>query len=403
MRRWKVDGWQLDEELQQTRTYQDALKAATHSGDATRDAQGQLSPSRQGQSEGQDDQWPEPGQLPGGLLPVPPMPEELIPLPFRQWLADVTERIQCPLSFPTVGAIVVIASLVGRRIGIRPKKYDDWQVVSNLWGGVIGRPGILKTPALAEVTKPLYRLEIQALQKYADELKGWEKTKLAREAERAALKHKLTAAAKKGTPLDTEDFTLPDPAEGEPVPVRYLLNDSTVEKLGVILNQNPRGVLLFRDELTGWLRTLDREGHENDRAFYLEAWNGNGSYTCDRIGRGTLHIKAACVSILGGIQPGPLADYLRAAVRGGSGDDGLMQRFQLLVYPDDPGQWCNVDRWPDTAAKNRAFVLFEKLDALKPLAIGAVATQGEEIPFLHFSPDGQGLFDEWRADLNQAA
>jgi putative DNA primase/helicase len=35
--------------------------------------------------------------------------------------------------------------------------------------------------------------------------------------------------------------------------------------------------LLYRDELIGFLRTLDREGHENDCAFYCEAWNGTGS------------------------------------------------------------------------------------------------------------------------------
>jgi hypothetical protein len=70
-------------------------------------------------------------------------------------------------------------------------------------------------------------------------------------------------------------------------------------------------------------RGADRRGHENDRAFYCEAWNGTGAYTYDRIGRGTLHIRAACVSVLGGIQPGPLERYLRD-VFGGRGDDGLI-------------------------------------------------------------------------------
>src|SRR4029453_7681695 len=79
-----------------------------------------------------------------------------------------------------------------------------------------------------------------------------------------------------------------------PVQTRYIVNDPTVEKLGELLNENPNGLLLFRDELTGWLRMLDRDGHESDRSFYLEAWNGTNSYTYDRIGRGTLPIKAAC-------------------------------------------------------------------------------------------------------------
>jgi len=41
-----------------------------------------------------------------------------------------------------------------------------------------------------------------------------------------------------------------------------------VEKLAELLNHHPNGLLLFRDELSGWLHTMDRPGHENDRAFY---------------------------------------------------------------------------------------------------------------------------------------
>ena len=125
-------------------------------------------------------------------------------------------------------------------------------------------------------------------------------------------------------------------SQAAPQRKRYITNDPTVEKLGEILAANPRGVMLFRDELTGWLRSLDKDGREPDRSFYLEAWEGNGRFTYDRIGRGTIDITACCVSILGGIQPGLISDYIATAVRGGAGDDGLVQRFQLLVWPDIP-------------------------------------------------------------------
>src|SRR4030095_12298529 len=134
---------------------------------------------------------------------------------------------------------------------------------------------------------------------------------------------------------------------------------------------NPRGLLLFRDELVGWLKTLDREGHEGDRAFYLEAWAGQGSFTYDRIERGTLHIKTVTLSVLGGIQPGPLSAYLRATLSGGQGDDGLRQRLQLLLDPDVSPHCENIDRSPDTTSKNRAFEVFEKLDHLDVAEMGA--------------------------------
>src|SRR5260370_425583 len=87
--------------------------------------------------------------------------------------------------------------------------------------------------------------------------------------------------------------------ESPPVEQRYLVNDTTVEKLGELLNHHPNGLLLFRDALSGFLHTMDRAGHENDRAFYCEAWNGTGAYTYDRIGRGTLDILAASLSVPG--------------------------------------------------------------------------------------------------------
>lgn len=123
-----------------------------------------------------------------------------------------------------------------------------------------------------------------------------------------------------------------------------MVNDATIEKLGELLNANPRGLIQYRDELAGWLASMDREGREGDRAFWLECWNGKGGFTVDRIGRGTVRIEACAVSLLGGVQPGKLADYLRAAMRGGAGNDGLMQRLQMAVYPDTLASWRYVDK-----------------------------------------------------------
>jgi hypothetical protein len=181
---------------------------------------------------------------------------------------------------------------------------------------------------------------------------------------------------------------------------RYLTQDATTEKLGELLSENPRGMLLLRDELAGWLRTLERPGREGEREFYLEAWNGTGGYTFDRIGRGTVHIDALTLSILGAIQPGKLARYLREAIDGGGGADGLLQRSQLVVWPDNVGEYVQVDRYPDGNARRRANAIFETLDALDPAELGLDAQEGE-IPALHFSDEAQALFDVWRGELER--
>jgi putative DNA primase/helicase len=72
----------------------------------------------------------------------------------------------------------------------------------------------------------------------------------------------------------------------------------------------------------------------------------------------------------------------------------------MTVYPDVAKNWCNVDRWPDGVAKQMAWEDFQKLDALDPAAVGAETEDGDDgVPFLRFTPDAQGLFDDWRAQL----
>ena len=345
-------------------------------------------------------EWSDPEPLPD-LPAVPEFEPGLLPEAFRGWLMDVAERVQCPPDFPAVAGLISLAAVVGRQVGIRPKLADDWLVVPNLWGAIVGRPGTLKSPALSEPLKPLRRLEAKAKEAHTEALREHEAASLiaterkavGKEAIRRALKQKQDPAS---LAWDAAGDNLEPPARQ-----RYLTSDSTVEMLGALLSVNPRGLLVFRDELTGLLRSLDREGQESARAFYLEGWNGLDGFIFDRIGRGTIDIPAVCLSVLGGIQPGPLGAYLSGAMAGGGGDDGLLQRFQLTVWPDVTGEWRDVDRWPDSQARGLAWSVFERLDRLDPQAIGAEQDPAGGLPFLRFAEPAQELFREWRGELER--
>ena len=348
----------------------------------------------------QSPSWKRPTPLPDELSPVEPFRIELLPKVFQAWVSDIAERLQCPADFPAVAIMVVVAGIVGRKIGIRPQQLTDWLVVPNLWGAVIGRPGLMKTPAIQEPLNILKRLEIDAKQQYDSAVREHESSVLianaTREARKGDLRKAVTKDRQAAEAIARELIQLDEP---EPVRRRYLVNDGTVEKLGEILNENPNGAVVFRDELMGLLKSLDKEGREGVRAFYLEAWNGNGRFTFDRIGRGTLDIAAAILSVMGGIQPGPLSEYLRRASLGGAGDDGLLQRFQLAVWPDCPSSWRNVDRIPDSKARQAAFEACERLDNLEAVALAAERDEFESVPFLRFGDEAQERFNDWRAEL----
>lgn len=348
--------------------------------------------------------WPDPEPLPDARPAVLAFDDALLPDVLRPWVLDIAERMQCPPDYPAACVMVAAGSLIGRRLGIRPKARDDWLIVPNLWGAIVGPPGWMKTPALAEALRPLHRLAAEAAEQYQTELEAWTIEKHRRDAERQQKKAKMKGS-KNPVELDAlarELFEF-DKADDSPPPERrYLTNDATVEKLSELLADNPAGILALRDELTGWLRDLDRPGREGSRAFYLETWNGTGSFVVDRIGRGTVRVPAACVSVLGSIQPGPLADYVYGALTEGGGADGLLQRFQVLVWPDERPGWRDVDRWPDSTARNAAFEAFARLAGLEPLAIGAQAPDDDRgIPYLRFDDAAQALFREWRTDLER--
>ena len=344
--------------------------------------------------------WPEPKPLPVDLPAVPPFNFAWLPDTFRAWIEDIADRMQCPPDFPAVGAMIAIASLVGRKIGIRPKRCDDWLVVPNLWGCVVGRPGLMKTPALEQPLLPLRLLVAEALARYNAEMREHEVNIMLESQGKKLAEKKIATHLKKGEhqAARAEAESIVKKEANEPVCRRYETNDPTIEKLGVLLAENPMGFLLFRDELVGFLRGLDREGHESDRASYLEMWNGTGTFTSDRIQRGTVRAPAI-LSLLGGIQPDLLIAYIREAVRGGQGVDGLLQRLQLFVWPDVSKHWHHIDRWPNTEARNKAFDVFKYLDGLTAEAVGADTSSG--IPFLHFTDDAQKQFDLWRAELEK--
>jgi len=264
----------------------------------------------------------------------------------------------------------------------------------------------MKSPALTEVMKPLTRLVAEAYEEYQEATLSYETDVMVAEATKAALKDELKRAAKEAAASGDrsklteiarrgQDNEVPE----EPVLRRYKTEDATVEKISEILLENPRGILVHRDELSGWLRSLDKQGREGDRSFYLESWNGTGSFDVDRIGRGSLHVPALCLSVLGGIQPGSLSTYVYQATQGEKGDDGLLQRFQLVVWPEPPAGWRNVDRWPNTEAKNQAYEVFRRLDALDPEDFGAGDEDEEDIPAVRFTEEAQEVFDRWRGEL----
>ena len=247
--------------------------------------------------------------------------------------------------------------------------------------------GVKKSPAFNEALKPLHRLQAAEFELWQAAHDAWELDSKVIAMQDDANEKKAKGLASKD-PAAARNLLAPSDTPAEPIARRYIVNDATVEKLGELMQQNEWGTLSYRDELYGLLTGLDKQGQEGSRAFYLQSYDGNQGYTFDRILRGTVHIPRVCLAMIGGIQPGRIHGYVRDAVSGGSGDDGLLQRFGLIVWPDITSDFIHVDQWPDTPAKQMAWAVFERLAALQP------ASDTEPVIW-RFDDAAQALFVEW--------
>ncbi len=344
--------------------------------------------------------WPEKPQDLSSAIVAPTMSSDLLPECFKPWIMDIADRMQVSPEFVAAPALVSFSSVVGRKLGIYPKQHDNWLVLPNLWGLIVARPGYFKSPTIAEAMKPLENLSLAAFKEYESRLHQAKASQMLALMELEAVKDLVKKAAKEGKRDNLEALKI-QMAELEQeadaarlVERRYKTNDATVEKVARLMNENPNGLLLLRDELNGWLQLLGKAGREGDREFFLESWNGYGSYTVDRVGSGTLHVPALCLSVFGGIQPGKLQTYVEKTLQGRAEDDGLLQRFQVLIYPEHSPSWENVDRSPNLIAQEKAIELFNKIDALRPAEPGTI--QG-----VNFCSLAQEVFNHWRLELEK--
>jgi hypothetical protein len=328
------------------------------------------------------DGWAEPQKLPEELLPVLELNPEWLPEGLRAGCLDIAERLSCPLDYVAIPAIVGAGTALGNTVGILPKEFDEsWIVHAGFWGGIIGSPGSMKTPALNASLKPLHHLEEIAGNQYKLDYVQYKSDKAAFDKAMADFK------SGKSTAFPIEPT--------KPVKTRYIVNDVTYQALGEILAENPRGILALADELSGLLQSLDTPGQEAARGFYLSGWGGQGNYTFDRITRDSITLTRYQLAVFGGFQPDRIKSYVRHAQSGNSKNDGLLQRFQLLVWPEHVGDYQHIDRPANKEALTQMTKAITSLNLLSNTPLVGSTKNSAGVSLLHFDSSAQKLFNDW--------
>ncbi|HEV2092844.1 MAG TPA: DUF3987 domain-containing protein [Rubrobacter sp.] len=268
---------------------------------------------------------------------TPKFPVEAMPAKTRRFIRETAASIDCSVDLVAVPTLGALSAAIGQsREGMRSADYTQSAV---LYLACIDEPGSGKSPAMSAATAPIKKRqqELKAhyetlKERYEDDLRQYEIDK------------KTAAKDGKAAPRPPRKPSFP----------RTWVDDTTIEALASRLEENPRGLYLIQDELTGWIKGFDQYksgGKGSTRQKYLQIWS-NETISVDRMGRDEpMIVERPFVTLYGGIQPRLLQEIADGR------DDGFIDRFLLepasLVgscYPEVGHRffWTGVrDQHPD--------------------------------------------------------
>jgi hypothetical protein len=309
-----------------------------------------------------------PGLTPAvtALGPYRPFPTSALPPPLDEYVRQAAAALGCDPAFVALPVLAAAASAVGNTRAIRLKR--GWEEPAVVWAAIVGESGTLKSPAQRKAVAYLFRLQKQLLKAHKEQME----------------KYKEALKSHKGAQEEGAD---PGPPPDRPVLKRVVCSDTTVEKLAEVLEDNPRGVLVARDELAGWLASFCRyKGRQGgtDLQNWLELSQAGTLLVDRKTGvRVTIMVSPATVSVAGGIQPGVLARALTPEFL----DAGLAARLLLAMPVPPPKRWSDAEVDPGAEQAYQ-----DVIDKLLALDFGA-DPQGEEGPHaLRLSPDAKAAW-----------
>lgn len=297
-----------------------------------------------------------------------PFPVDALPEPIRSFVESAANAIGCDPSYIALPMLSGLASAIGNTNRIALK--NSWSEPAIIWTAIVGESGTAKSPALELPLRSIRKRQRLAMTKHAEALKEFE-------VEFAEYEKLLKQSQRAGS-------TIPAPIKPEPPTcARCWTDDATTEALAVLLKENPRGLLMVRDELSGWFN-FDRyaKGNGGDVAKWLEMFGGR-PMVVDRKGSGTIFVPHAAVSIAGGIQP----ETLRRALGQEHKDNGLAARLLFAMPPRNPKAWSEADMDPKCEA-----AVSEIFDQLFLLTMVIDIDGNQQPTLINLSTDGKAVW-----------
>lgn len=311
----------------------------------------------------------------------PPFPIDIFGSKWGAKIARLAASVGAPTDFVAAGLLAGAATAIGNavRVEIRP----GFTQPAILWCQVIGLPSANKSPALRPITEALTALERRYEPMYQAAYRRWEREKAVAEIRLKEYEAKVKAIVAKGEEVEGRE---PDGCRVPPEPNRRqsILNDVTIEAFMRAQARNPRGFMVFRDELYGWLGNMDRYSNSAERGAWLESYDG-GPYAVERVkdGNKTLRVARMCSPIVGGIQPERLIEI----TGDNAADDGLQARF-MPFWPEEAFR-------PMSDTTEPSGWILDAFEALSELRMDVDEHGAGEPTLMPFTREAFAAFRQW--------
>src|SRR5262249_40493453 len=145
--------------------------------------------------------------------------------PLRRYVEEGAVALRCPPEFLGVPMLVIAGAAIGTSYVLEVK--PGWRERPCLYAAIVAPPGKGKSPPLDAVARPVHARPAGLMEVWQDVMKLWEGL--------------------------SSEVKPPRPILG-----RVVVNDTTTEALAPILKENPRGVVVIRDEFSALVHSMNQ-------------------------------------------------------------------------------------------------------------------------------------------------
>jgi len=240
-------------------------------------------------------------------------PIDIFPEQVQEFILTANQTLNNSIEYMACSLLWAISVSIGNSIKI--EIIPGWTENCTLWLALVGQPGWGKTPSIKRIISPLQKLNSREVKKYYKELEKFEY---------------YDSLSKK----EKDEH----PEVKKPLKKQFIANDITLEALVDLHQESDNSVGVFKDELAGWFKDMNKYREGSDLEFWLSCWSGS-PVILTRVTRKGSYIQRPSIPVLGGIQPSVLTNFNTSENK----ENGFMDRI-LLCYPDLKSEYLSTKR-----------------------------------------------------------